>query len=493
MQLINSFLFLPYEKKNLFRNQRNLFESALVVLFMLKEKTGKAYSEEIFYVLEQYKATFLKKDMELTKLFEAHKVPMKLQNAYIKALATLNGIKNEAGTGKLFQDKLDTAKAALNSVMEEISQEFPDFKFLGSESSIPSIADIQQELRPNQVILDYFLCKDKLYCLCISKTAKFSFKKEITPDLLEMLSEFPKVIAGRKDLDHFQEPAHELYLLLLKDAEPFIDSVECPKGKVPMLIIMPDEALYGIPFDTLITEYKSVNWFRELSYSILKYNSVYHFSATYWREKRHLKPSNRMSENSSLLFLGERFAKRPSIVLNDLELSVIYDAYKKIVLPKVDSSIELKGANATRSALLKALSKSKYIFIFSHSYLNAQGRLQICAQDKDIDINEIASHKINAELVVLCSCSNGQGEYIPGEGLNGAQRVFMLAGAYNVVYTLFNCKEDDSKRKFLKALEGYNLPDYAGKLREVKLMMLTNERGGFMPYNWCGYQIMGLY
>lgn len=68
----------------------------------------------------------------------------------------------------------------------------------------------------------------------------------------------------------------------------------------------------------------------------------------------------------------------------------------------------------------------------------------------------------------------------------------MNAGAFNVVYTLFDCLEIDSSRKFLDSLEQLKIPDYAGTLRKVKLSVI-NSNENFWPINWCAYQVVGLF
>lgn len=58
-------------------------------------------------------------------------------------------------------------------------------------------------------------------------------------------------------------------------------------------------------------------------------------------------------------------------------------------------------------------------------------------QDGLLTASEVAQLHLNAELTVLSACNTGNGEYFNGEGLVGMGRAFMVAGAKNVIVSLW--------------------------------------------------------
>lgn len=58
-------------------------------------------------------------------------------------------------------------------------------------------------------------------------------------------------------------------------------------------------------------------------------------------------------------------------------------------------------------------------------------------QDSLLTASEIAKLKISADMVVLSACNTGSGQYFRGEGVTGIARAFELAGASNVIASLW--------------------------------------------------------
>lgn len=109
----------------------------------------------------------------------------------------------------------------------------------------------------------------------------------------------------------------------------------------------------------------------------------------------------------------------------------------------------LLGAEADLQVILGgALKKARWVHFSTHgvahesnpglsqlalSQLTADGRWK----DGRLTAHQVSALELHAELVVLSACHSGPGRPIRGEGLTGLTRSFLMAGAENVVVSLW--------------------------------------------------------
>lgn len=98
---------------------------------------------------------------------------------------------------------------------------------------------------------------------------------------------------------------------------------------------------------------------------------------------------------------------------------------------------------------------------------------------------------LQADLVVLSSCSSGIGKLQKGEGMMAVNRGFLYAGASNIIFTQFDIPDHSSsllvKKLFEYILEG---DDYSASLRKAKLYLLEKEASSVQ--DWAGYLLIGV-
>jgi CHAT domain-containing protein len=110
---------------------------------------------------------------------------------------------------------------------------------------------------------------------------------------------------------------------------------------------------------------------------------------------------------------------------------------------------------------------------------------------------EVASLDLgSAELVVLSGCDTGSGEIRAGEGVLGLRRAFRVAGAQNLVMSLWPVT-DEGAREWMTAFYQARFSRQHSptqSVRDASLSQLRNRRKAGLsthPFYWAGFILVG--
>jgi CHAT domain-containing protein len=105
---------------------------------------------------------------------------------------------------------------------------------------------------------------------------------------------------------------------------------------------------------------------------------------------------------------------------------------------------------------------------------------------------EIAHWSTHAGLVVLSGCSSAAGAALPGTGVMGLTRAWLLAGAQAVVSSNWDTP-DESGALFRSLYSNLNAPgtDPASALRDAQLEMIRSGGWRGRPRYWGAYSVVG--
>ncbi len=206
-----------------------------------------------------------------------------------------------------------------------------------------------------------------------------------------------------------------------------------------------------------------------------------------------------------------------------------------------DKSLDAKAflyASASKANLIKEASKHKYVLISTHGFVEDEEaglsgiylakRKEVGSEKWEMgnEKREVGSEKwemgeedkhsnlqtpehidttqnnyllytsdtyhldLQADLVVLSSCSSGIGKLQKGEGMMAINRGFLYAGASNIIFTQFDIPDHSSsllvKKLFEYILEG---DSYSAALRKSKLFLLKEKASSVQ--DWAGYLLIG--
>jgi CHAT domain-containing protein len=110
---------------------------------------------------------------------------------------------------------------------------------------------------------------------------------------------------------------------------------------------------------------------------------------------------------------------------------------------------------------------------------------------------EVASMQNAIGLVTLSGCGSGQGSALPGLGLFGLTRAFLMSGARTVAATYWPVADDDGHlvSTFYKELRqrksSLDAPDVAEAMRQAQLTMLRSGGSRAHPAYWAAFFVLG--
>jgi CHAT domain-containing protein len=98
--------------------------------------------------------------------------------------------------------------------------------------------------------------------------------------------------------------------------------------------------------------------------------------------------------------------------------------------------------------------------------------------------------------VVLSGCDTGSGEVRDGEGVLGLRRAFQVAGASNMIMSLWPVTDDGTREWMTSLYRAHfaNRRSTAASVREASLQQLRARRAAKLsthPFYWAGFISVG--
>jgi len=164
--------------------------------------------------------------------------------------------------------------------------------------------------------------------------------------------------------------------------------------------------------------------------------------------------------------------------------------------------ILLKGAEASRRNLREQLRRNPAVVHFATHFLESSERpsygliaLSLTNRNETelLQPLEIAHWNVHAGLVVLSGCHSGAGAALPGTGLLGLTRAWLIAGAQSVLASRWATPdgEGDLFHAFYRTLSSQRHADPAEALRAAQLEMIRAGGWRGQPRYWGTYFVVG--
>ena len=107
-------------------------------------------------------------------------------------------------------------------------------------------------------------------------------------------------------------------------------------------------------------------------------------------------------------------------------------------------------------------------------------------------LDDIYNLTMPVDLVVLSGCRTAEGRDVPGEGLEGLSRAFLIAGASGVIGSLWSVEDQRTSllmEKFYRGLLARHM-SVAAALRNAQRSLAHSQKTA-APYYWAGFSIQG--
>jgi CHAT domain-containing protein len=347
---------------------------------------------------------------------------------------------------------------------------------------IPDMRRVQRALGDDQVLVEYFVGKERTYMLALRRDSSFSMElSEPSSNVNSSVRTLRELLLRGKTVPHdalWKGPASFLFHTLM---QPIVDRGFLNKGD--HLIILPNGRLHEIPFATLLDSNGTL--------LVQQYVLSYLASAS--------QILNMPKEISLSTFLG--------LVPNSASLPFAEAEVAAIPATLFSSEVVLRDGQATIPALMDRAAASDVIHIATHGSMHQWHPLFSYFQmhDGPFELHRILNLRLTSRLIVLSSCETGYGVGMMGDISRGHEVVsfpqaFLSAGASAVIAPLWVVEDEATSRLMASFYTNLASMRRSGRLlppgsfsRALTRAQrnLAGEHGHTHPFFWAGFYVTG--
>ena len=375
------------------------------------------------------------------------------------------------------------------------------------KSSDSLLQKVRRTLSMKEALLEFFFSDSSLFLFVVTRDTLSMYRTTGRAGLHLKIQDY-LIALKNAEISRTRELGDELSAILLDPAETLI------RDKTH-LVIIPDEELTQLPFETLpekvahspVNPHNNPNspdplplTTHNYPYMLLRHSVSYHLSSTLWLTANRAYPD----PLSFCGFAPVNFTQGTPAVYACLpesgeEVRHIGNSFRDhgertgiFLFEKANEQNFLTWSSgysilhlATHSVVDNDEPENSGILF----YPAAPG--DSSSEDQVLHLDEIENLSLDHRLVVLSSCSGGKGMLTRTEGMLALSRGFILAGAGNVICSLWNVRDkytmDFMIDFYREVLSGNDFPE---ALRRTKIRMLSQESTS-LPLLWAGFVLTG--
>jgi CHAT domain-containing protein len=418
------------EESRLFLNKKKyaLHDAPIQMALRLFAQTGdQQFLEEAYYFDQQNKSSVLRLNLgELAAKQSAGIDPALLieeknirQHMTAVSLKAMQPASDSALAGLRAQLRDD--EIALNRVLENMRN---NTRFAGLEQQQEHVtaSALQKQIPADATLLSYHLSKEKLVCFWLQRNDWNFFTIPITDTFFNSLRQLSALCRNPASGNEYRPLARQLYRQLMQPVEKI-------SSQQKRLIIIPDDELHLLPFETLLNNNDEP--------LVLTHDITYCYAGSLaFREG-----GNGINTHNLLAvapFAGSGFGRFAPLQSSAIETNSL-------------PGTKLRDAAATKASFLKQASQFEVLHLATHANANdanpQQSYIGFRQDAADSSSQYLYSPEIynldltHTRLVYLSACETGQGQLVNGEGAMSLSRAFAYAGCANIVTSLWQADD----------------------------------------------------
>jgi CHAT domain-containing protein len=443
----------------------------------------------------------------------------------------------------IYQDNnnTDAQKAEINQTLDQLTQQFQQLqeeirhsspKYAAFKYPQPTTTEqIQNKILDNDtVLLQYTLGKEKSYLWVVTKDSFNSYELPNNTELTELINNVRRQITDIKKErfpDLIKQKAEQERIAAIQQISQIILQPAAPLLNKKRILIIPDGALYTLPFsvlstsdanyEPLATHHEIINLPSSSTLDILRQNSQNNsakipdnLSLAIFADPVFTAHDCRLNNspdcNQERLFAARNRAAQQFNYVDWQDLPGTYTEAENIIdlFPNKTNIKSAFGFAATRDQIIgNQLENYDLIHFATHGFFDEEkpdqsGLVFSLIDEKGqpqngfLRLDSIFNMKLNASLVVMSACQTGLGEEIKGEGMVGLSRGFMYAGASDLLMSLWSV-DDAATAEFMTRFYRLLLQDKltpAAALTETQRQMREKTEWSH-PYYWSAFILQG--
>lgn len=363
------------------------------------------------------------------------------------------------------------------------------------------LRDLQSILKPEEIIVEYVLGQDRSFALEIGRR---HVKSYILPPRRLIEGAVEHYVTTAKDLGDVAQQARQLYQMLLAP----ISGAQSARR----IVIVPDGALHGLPFDALVDPSGALL----VSRAVISYapSASVNFLLSRAAHGQHCRRGKELLAVGGVSYGGDQATDKLRMALRSGSVFEADAAPTLVALPgaskeiaaitplAVDGADALTGDGATEAAVKAAnLAQYRAIHFAVHASIDEQfpdrSALRLAknsgpGQDGLLQAREVLGLPLNAQLVTLSACDAGSGRIEGLAGMNSLVQAFLMAGARTVVASTWAAEDNataELMRNFYQHLK--NGADKAEALTLAKRDLLAKYGSSAQLFLWAGFRLVG--